>query len=361
MAFLTKDEKVFIVSSYYSNEESIGRVSQAWQNEFQSRPPSRSTIFRIIKKFKSKGSVEILKSSGRPITRTGPAPTEAVRTTLHQNPDFPAKKIADALGYSRASVNRILKKNLKMRAYRPTIVFAQKPEDKFSRVAFCQEMLRILERNPDFINKIWYSDESYFNLNGVPNRRNTVKWAANNPGHRIERLQKAQRGLSVWAAISKQGIIGPFFFHDGDDEDDFNPTTVNYERYLAILQGFFWDQWTSQPNWRDNFFMQDGAPPHFAVPVRDWLNTNLDGRWIGRGSPTMVWPPRSPDLTPCDSFLWGYIKNKVFARRPVTLPQLQNYVVDAFNTITEDMLTNVFMGINHTYTTCIESGGLQVV
>ena len=36
----------------------------------------------------------------------------------------------------------------------------------------------------------------------------------------------------------------------------------------------------------------------------------LDG-WIGRGGPTS-WPPRSPDVTPLDFFLWGYVKTKVF-------------------------------------------------
>ncbi|GBM98968.1 hypothetical protein AVEN_181010-1 [Araneus ventricosus] len=28
------------------------------------------------------------------------------------------------------------------------------------------------------------------------------------------------------------------------------------------------------------------------------------------------WPPYSPDLNPCDSFLWGYIKDKVYAGNP---------------------------------------------
>uniref|UniRef100_T1HQ67 Uncharacterized protein n=1 Tax=Rhodnius prolixus TaxID=13249 RepID=T1HQ67_RHOPR len=27
---------------------------------------------------------------------------------------------------------------------------------------------------------------------------------------------------------------------------------------------------------------------------------------------TIQWPSRSPDLTPTDYFLWGYLKNKVF-------------------------------------------------
>ncbi|GBN05744.1 hypothetical protein AVEN_46340-1 [Araneus ventricosus] len=42
----------------------------------------------------------------------------------------------------------------------------------------------------------------------------------------------------------------------------------------------------------------------------------LPHRWIGRAGlddvPLLPWPPRSPDLTLCDFFLWGYVKDKVY-------------------------------------------------
>lgn len=43
----------------------------------------------------------------------------------------------------------------------------------------------------------------------------------------------------------------------------------------------------------------------------------LQNRWIGRAGTAdkewMKWPPpHSPDLTPCDYFLWGYVKEQVF-------------------------------------------------
>ena len=61
--------------------------------------------------------------------------------------------------------------------------------------------------------------------------------------------------------------------------------------------------------------MQDGAPPHWATRVRDYLDLTLPHRWIGRATDhntaIMYWPPISPDLTPCDFHLWGYIKDKV--------------------------------------------------
>jgi hypothetical protein len=42
-----------------------------------------------------------------------------------------------------------------------------------------------------------------------------------------------------------------------------------------------------------------------------FLNETLPHWWIGRAvnndQHLLLWPPRSPDLTPCDFFLWGYV------------------------------------------------------
>ena len=64
----------------------------------------------------------------------------------------------------------------------------------------------------------------------------------------------------------------------------------------------------------DFIMQQDGASPHFRLDVR-WLNDVLPHRWVGRGAHEDLifcpWRARSPDLTPCDYFLWGYVKDKV--------------------------------------------------
>ena len=54
-------------------------------------------------------------------------------------------------------------------------------------------------------------------------------------------------------------------------------------------------------------FQHDGAPAHFALDVREYLNNVFPSRWIGRGGPVQ-WPPRSPDLTPMDFFILGEMK-----------------------------------------------------
>ena len=58
-------------------------------------------------------------------------------------------------------------------------------------------------------------------------------------------------------------------------------------------------------------YQQDGAPPHYANLVGQPLNRIYPGRWIGRGGP-ISWTARSPDPTPLDFCLWGWLKSEVY-------------------------------------------------
>ncbi|KAJ8952564.1 hypothetical protein NQ318_006930 [Aromia moschata] len=58
-----------------------------------------------------------------------------------------------------------------------------------------------------------------------------------------------------------------------------------------------------------------GTPAHHAVTVRNWLNSEFNEHWIGRDDP-ILWPPRSPDLTILDFYLWGRLKQIVY-REPL--------------------------------------------
>ena len=65
----------------------------------------------------------------------------------------------------------------------------------------------------------------------------------------------------------------------------------------------------------DYIFQQGGSPAHYQ-DLRGYLNRNLPQRWIGptgkEDDALMRWPPRSPDLTPCDFFFWVFVKDTVF-------------------------------------------------
>jgi len=90
--------------------------------------------------------------------------------------------------------------------------------------------------------------------------------------------------------------------------------------------------------------MQDGAPPNFSCFVTDVLNERFPDAWIDRGGP-ILWPPRSPDLSPLDFFLWGYIKNIVYAETVRNIQHLQDRITSAMETVTRDMIQKAWQEI----------------
>lgn len=85
------------------------------------------------------------------------------------------------------------------------------------------------------------------------------------------------------------------------------------------------------------FFQQDGAPAHNAIIVRRHLDQIFPNRWIGTFG-VIPWLARSPDLTPLDFFLWGYLKTVVYADPPVNLQDLKNKIQTACDILSEDQI-----------------------
>ena len=55
---------------------------------------------------------------------------------------------------------------------------------------------------------------------------------------------------------------------------------------------------------------------------------------------TAAWPPRSPDLTHMDYFVWGFIKSNVYVKNYHSLDDLKNSINAAFQKITEVMISS---------------------
>jgi hypothetical protein len=121
------------------------------------------------------------------------------------------------------------------------------------------------------------------------------------------------------------------------DRSFFYENTVTGQTYLAMLQKWLLPQLNED----------SGAPPHWHRDVRRFLNQSLLQRWIDRiGNEDLALlfrPPRSPDLTPCDFFVWGFVKEEVYIPPlPTTLDDLKNSIRAAVNSVTQDNLLLVW-------------------
>ena len=69
------------------------------------------------------------------------------------------------------------------------------------------------------------------------------------------------------------------------------------------------------------FFQHDGAPANYSRLVTHQLNITFPERWIGRGG-HVQWPPWSPDLSPLDFCLWGWMESEVYKGKVNTRDEL---------------------------------------
>ena len=75
----------------------------------------------------------------------------------------------------------------------------------------------------------------------------------------------------------------------------------------------------------------------------------------------MHWPPRFPDLSPYDFFLWGFVKDTVFVS-PVlaNLQELHDRITAAVALIDCDMLTRVWKELDYGLDVCHISQGEHI-
>ena len=165
---------------------------------------------------------------------------------------------------------------------------APNPQDHNLRLRFCLDFQQRL-REDRFAEKLDFSDEATFHVCGKVSHHNVCIWGTENPHATIEYVRDSPK-VNVFCAVSSCKVYGPFFF-----------AGINY---LDMLQ--LWLMPQLQEDIVDFIFQQDGPPPHYHLDVRAHLIANLPGRWIGRASHNdslLPWPPRLPDLTPCNFFL----------------------------------------------------------
>ena len=115
----------------------------------------------------------------------------------------------------------------------------------------------------------------------------------------------------------------------------------------------------------DFIYQQDSAPPYWKLTVRAYLNGNLLRRWIGHASGEenvmLKWPPHSPDLAPCDFFLWGYVKALVLCPPlPANVNKLKQRITIAMETVTQGMLHFVWEELDHRLYACQLTGSAHI-
>lgn len=342
-----KAQRAFAVEAYFSNGHSIIATQRAIRNRFNIAPrgrvPGRQSILSWVSTFRETGDVR-KKKPGLPRTARSAENIELVRRSVLQSPQRSARKHASAVGLSARTVRRILHEELKFHPYKLAVVQELNPRDFVARENACAALLGLPE---DTI--VFFSDEAHFHISGSVNKQNMRYWSPNNPRQLHQRPLHSER-VTVWCALSQVGIIGPWFFEENE-----RAVSVTSNRYAHMIQEFFVPALNAM-NLENVWFQQDGATAHTARASMAIVRQHFPGRLISMMG-DLHWPARSPDLAPCDYFLWGYLKSLVYNNRPRTLVDLKNNIRDAVANIPVQMLERVVRNFRIRLAQCLENNG----
>ena len=351
---LTTEERIFVVTAKLRNV-SVINIQREFRERFGREPPCKTTILRNCEKYRLWGTSlnrNAFNSGRRRTTRNNPN-IQPVRNVIENNVG-PISARRNGLGLPKSIFNEITRLDLNLHPYRIMRRHELLKNDFIRRMNFTRWFLQQCE-DPNFINLLVIGDEAAFCMNGEVNTKNVVKYAPKGEPPVFNYDKNASREkLTVWIGLCGNGsVLGPYFFENN----------VTGERYLEMLNVMAIPQLSLEYMMEFNrlWWAQDGAGPHRYLPVQQRLRDIFEERIISLDMAN-EWPPRSPDLTPCDFFLWGYLKNEVYTMPPLNLEDLRLRIEVQVGILKErpDMIMRSFGSMQTRVNRCVERNGRHV-
>ena len=254
--------------------------------------PGIATVYRWRQKFRNgDASLDDEDRAGRP---TNSHAVEVVRAWLDEHPNSSVRVISCGLTLPRSTVYDILTKNLGLRKFKSKwIPHMLTDEQKSRRISLSRDLLSILSGMSERkLCSVITADESWFHLTTDRDGR----WA-----ERPEDVPPRVKGdfprkVMVFVAWCPYGpkLVVPL-----PPNTSFNSTFVSdvlVERFKeAAIFG------KKRGSLEGLVLHWDNARPHVSN-----VTTGLFG---ASGVTTLPHPPYSPDVAPCDFYLFGYLKH----------------------------------------------------
>jgi len=311
----TMAEKARLVELYHQTGSATEARRRFIREGNLRKGPTTATVLRLVRLFRSTGSVARRARTCKQSAGTQRAVT-LIRRAVSRTPTLSVRRLAKRTGISRTRVHETLRKWLGLHPYKLQRVHRLRRGDKAKRMGLCRWLAGKL-RSPRWSKFLFMTDEAHFFLDGSVNKANCRVWGAENPRETIPHDHYAPH-VTAWCAVSMQGVIGPFFF-----EERGHTVTVTASRYRNMLSGFFVPELHRRGIPLDKVWIQqDGATAHTTAGVLSFLQQTFGTHVISKNA-AVEWPPRSPDLTTPDFFLWGWAKAEVYRTPPTSLPQLK--------------------------------------
>lgn len=341
----TNLEKLDMIECYIICNKNSKEAAERYFLLYFDRPqPSLDTFKNLYNNLKEYGSFVKPRNKGN----IGENTQINVLAAVNQNPSTSTRQIAQGAATSQRTVVRILSKH-KYHPYKKLVGQTLHPGDDERRLNFCAWFVNMCHENNNFPMQILWTDETRFTNCGMFNRHNEHLWAQINPHRLEERRPQIRFGFNLWCGVIGSQLVGPFIFNE----------TLTGNRYLQFLREDFdniLDELNLQTRTNLRWFQHDGAPPHYQAQVKRYLDELLPNSWIGRNGP-VLWPARSPDLSPLDFFVFGAIKDLVYVRSYATQEELLEAVINVFDSLDGRKIRRAINSVLKRCRMCVDNNG----
>ncbi|UYV60447.1 hypothetical protein LAZ67_1001174 [Cordylochernes scorpioides] len=260
----------------------------------------------------TKCSQKAEKHAGRPSTSTTDEKINEVEKMILANRRITVRKVAEDLNISIGSCHSIFINDLGMR--RVAAKFIPKLlncDQKQHRMNIANEMLDSVRDDPNLLQRVITGDEAWVYGYDVKTKAQSSQWKLpHEPRPKKARQVRSNVKVLLTVFFDCRGMVHHEFLPQG--------RTINKEYYLQVMRNLREAIRQKRPDlWKNkNWLLQhDNAPAHTSLLVRDFLAKN--------NTLMMLQPPYSPDLAPCDFFLFPKLKRPMKGRRYATLDEIK--------------------------------------
>lgn len=343
----THEEKCDMLESYLVCRKSSLRAKDYYAELYPLRiQPHERYFLRLYRKFRANDNV-FAKTRTKKDFIISEATEIAVIAYFEAHPANSIPDIVKDSNFSYGTVHRILRK-YKFIPYKYRPVQALLPGDPERRIVFCQWYLNFCRQNVNNFRYILWTDESNFSNSGMYNRKNHHYWSRENLLLVHPTTPQVRFSFNVWCGLIGSRIVGPFFYEG----------TLTGGRYVELMSEIlnnFLDE-LDLISRQNLHYQQDGAPAHNYRGTYQLLSTFFNAQWIGTNGP-IQWPPRSPDMTPLDFFLWGYLKGQIYKQRYENVNALKIAVREKIHQIDGRTILKAVRAVQKRAQKCIEERG----
>ena len=181
-----------------SNGHGPTAIRRLHRTKYGGAPPSRTSISQWVTDYEECGTHAHRGGNGRP--SFSDAKKAQIKQLFHDNPKRSLRDVASEVHVHHTTVWAIVRKELNMFPYRLQIAPQLSDADKTNRLAFAHLIKQKLQENPDFLQRILYSDECGFSLWGAVNKQKVHVWGTQRPDIVYQSPQSTE-SLMVWCAV----------------------------------------------------------------------------------------------------------------------------------------------------------------